>query len=270
MKKIASYALFGHHVTHGTRQFYWDHIPALVRAHHNLYPDWELRVHVDSTYHEDRSRLLRAFEAEGLVNIVHCGENTACCRSMLWRMQPAWDTTVDYVVCRDMDSAPCPKDAKTIKQWIESGATLHTVNDNHQHTVVMMGGMVGFKVKPFLEKCPWKTWEEMVNSFNGLELPSGGHDQILMSGKLWSTYYPDVCAHRFAGLPADKTLRACYTSVPEGPLEGLSEQMCREADTLMPYLGASSYEVPRACHIFDTYGKPEIRDRVVKTEKSIA
>ena len=55
MKKVASYALFGNHVAHGTRQFYWDHIPAAVRAHHNFYPDWELRFHVDSTYHDDRS-----------------------------------------------------------------------------------------------------------------------------------------------------------------------------------------------------------------------
>jgi hypothetical protein len=268
MKKVASFALFGHHVAHSTRQFYWDHLPALVRGHHNLYPDWELRVHVDSTYQEDRSRLLRAYEAAGLLAVVHCGENTACCRSMLWRMKPVWDGTVEYVVCRDMDSAPCAKDAKAIKQWIDSGATIHTINDNYQHTATMMGGMVGFKAPAFMAKSPWKTWENMVDSYKGLEQPSGGHDQILMSNAIWNTYCPDVCAHRFAGLPFDAALKACFTKSSEEPLAGLSEKMCQESDTLMPYLGASSYEVPRACNIFDTYGKPEVRDRVLAAEKT--
>lgn len=266
MKKVATYALFGNHVTHGTRQFYWDHLPALVRAHHNFYPDWELRIYVDSTYHEDRSRVLRAYVKTDLVRAFYVEENVACCRSMLWRMLPVWEKDVAYVVCRDIDAMPCPKDVRAINQWIASGAAIHAINDNQQHTVVMMGGMVGFKVDSFMKKCPWPRWIDMIEAYEGLDKPSGGYDQMLMSDTIWNRYYPDICAHRFAGLGSDPALRACYTSVGNEPLDGLSEQLCLEADVLMRHLGASSYDIPKAIDLFDKYGRPEVSQRVHEAE----
>ncbi len=266
MKKVVSYALFGNHVTYGTRQFYWDHIPATVRAHHNLLPGWELRIHVDSLYHDDRSKLLRAFEKAGLINVVHAEENIACCRSMLWRMMPVWDSEVSHVICRDIDSIMCPKDVKVITQWVDSGAALSVVNDNPAHSVTMMGGMVGFNTSKFMAKTPWPTWIDMIKAGEGLERPSGGYDQILMSNQIWGRYYPDVCAHRFSGMPQDSRMTACYNSVPEGPVHGLDPEMCRQADTLMPYLGTCGYPIGKAIEIFDTHGNQELRERVVTAE----
>jgi hypothetical protein len=266
--KVASYALFGNHVTYGTRQFYWDHIPATVRAHHNLLPDWELRIHVDSLYDDDRSKLLRAFEKAGLLRVIHAEENIACCRSMLWRMMPVWDKDVTHVLCRDIDSIMCPKDVKVVTQWVQSGATLSVVNDNPAHSVTMMGGMVGFRTDTFLAKSPWPTWLAMIEAHEGLHLPSGGYDQILMSNSIWNHYYPDVCAHRFSGMPQDGRLKACYQSVPEGPIAGLDPEMCRQADALMPYLGTCGYPIDKAIKIFDDHGNPEVRDRVVTAEQN--
>jgi hypothetical protein len=261
MKLVASYALFGNHVSHGTRQFYWDHLPSLVRAHHNFFPAWELRIHVDNTYKEDRSKLLRAYAAAGLLDLYYVEENIACCRSMLWRMRPAWDPAVDYVICRDIDSMPCPKDALAVEDWINSGAAIHTINDNPQHTVTMMGGMVGFKVSSFLKKCPWPTWEDMITRYEGLEKPSGGYDQMLMSNMIWNLYCPDICSHRFAGMPADPGLRACFTSVEEPPMPWQ-----QQANALMRHLGACSYDIPAACKLLDSYGNPKVRDRVLTVE----
>jgi hypothetical protein len=269
MNFVASYALFGNHVSHGTRQFYWDHLPSLVRAHHHFFGGWELRIHVDSTWKEDRSRLLQAYNDGGLLNMVYCEENKACCRSMLWRMRPAWDLDVSYVICRDIDSMPCPKDALAVKQWIQSGATIHTINDNPQHTATMMGGMVGFKVDQFQQKCPWPSWEAMVESYEGLERPSGGYDQMLMSDRIWHLYYPDICSHRFAGLPADPKLRACCTIAEPYTVPENSPGLCRQADAMMRHLGASSYDIPAACKLFDTYGNPAVRERVLNAEKSV-
>ena len=77
MKKVASYSLFGNRpeANGTTRDFYWDFIPALVRSHHNLFRDWELRIHVDSTKNEPRSRLLRAYEKAGLLMAKYVEEN---------------------------------------------------------------------------------------------------------------------------------------------------------------------------------------------------
>jgi hypothetical protein len=42
--------------------------------------------------------------------------------------------------------------------------------------------------------------------------------------------------------------------------------MCRQADTLMPYLGTCGYPIGKAIEIFDTHGSQELRERVVTAE----
>lgn len=265
--KVASYSLFGNHVSHGTRQFYWDHIPALVRAHHNIYPGWQLRIHVDSTYAEDRSAQLRRYAAAGLVNIVPVEENIACCRSMLWRMLPIWDPEVAFVICRDIDSLPIPRDWKCVQQWIETGSAIHTINDNPQHSVAMMGGMVGFRSDTFLDSCPWGSWKDMIESHEGLDQATGGYDQILMSHSIWSHYKPDACAHRFSGRMPDDDIDHCFTELPEYCHPNLlGPEMTAKADALMPYLGAASYDIPAAIKFFDTHGLPDVKRWVSSAE----
>jgi hypothetical protein len=235
--KVASYALFGNHVGHGTRQFYWDHIPATVRAHHNLFPDWELRIHVDSTYHEDRSKLLRAYEKAGLLKVVHAEENIACCRSMLWRMMPVWEEGVTHVACRDLDSVPCAKDvevphevgrerSRPLRDQRQSGPLCH---HDGRH------GRLPHRQVP--RQKPVAVLDQNDRGRGGLEKPSGGYDQILMSNQIWGRYYPDVCAHRFSGMSQDSKMTACFDAVPAGPVPGLNPAMCALSDSLMPYLG---------------------------------
>ncbi len=267
MKRIASYCLFGNHVQHGTRQFYWDCLPAVVRAHHNLFSGWELRIHHDSTVKEAHSAKLRAYAAAGLVSLRYVEENTAVCRSMLWRMLPIWEPETEYVICRDMDSLPILKDRKAVEMFVHSGAAAHTINDHPQHTEPMMGGMIGFHAPRFLAITKLKSWDELVALNADLAVPHGGHDQILMHHNIWHRLYPSICAHRFAGMSVDRGLLACYSQVWDKNPSDVQESLLDKSDQLMPFLGAPGFDVPRAIEVLDRYGNPEIAARIKAVEQ---
>lgn len=268
-KRIASYALFGNHVTYGTRQFYWDHLPGLVRAHHNLFPGWELRLHVDATYNEPRSKLLRAYASAGLINVKYVEENKAVCRSMLWRLLPLWDEDVEYVLCRDVDSMPSMKERRAVDQFIQSGAAAHTMHDHPQHTALMMGGLVGFHAPQFKSITQWPTWEHLIALSAILDLPTGGSDQILMSEQVWPLLYPNVCSHRFQGLALDSSLKACFDHVDEINPTDVAPGLYGNTDDLMPFLGCSGYSIPDAKDRFDTYGSPAIAQLAQSAESTL-
>lgn len=272
MKKVASYALFGKRpeANGTTRDFYWDFIPALVRSHHNLFPDWELRIHVDSTKHEDRSKYLRSYEDAGLLTAKYVEENKSTCRSMLWRLLPIWDDDVSFVMCRDIDASPTIKDRRATDEFIHSGRTLHCLNDNPAHCVTMMGGLVSFNAIKFKALTPWRSWEELVSTgpkYN-LDNPSGGPDQNLQSHEIFPLFYPhDLCCHRFSGMPMDAEIEHCYPSVkhqPHGDI--LVEVVDNNFDSLIPHLGCAGYPAPKVVEFFDTYGRKDITKRVVEAE----
>lgn len=267
---VISYSLFGNHVTWGTRQFYWDFLPALVRAHHNIYPGWELRIHVDSTFRDPRSNFLCALNDAGLANVRYVEENLQVCRSMLWRMRPLWEAGIDYVLCRDIDSLITLRDRRATEMFIQSGASAHALNDHPQHTVVMMGGLCSFKSTQFLETTKWTCWEEMIALSGILERPSGGSDQILLAHEVWPRLYPNICAHRFNGISVDPNLRACYKNVDEIGLPDVPAGLLTPAtDALVPFMGCPGYDWPAAVKHFDTFGDPILAEKIQKIEKQI-
>lgn len=287
MKNIASYALFGNRpeasarqgdAVTGTRIYYWNCLPGLIRSHHHLWPNWELRIHVDSTYETDRSRLLRAYVAEGLATIKYVEENISTCRSMLWRLLPLWEEDVGYVLSRDVDSMPSLKDRRATETFMQTGAALHCMNDNEAHGSYVMGGMVSFyapTVRRFLADCGIPSWQELINRGPryGLAEPSGGPDQNLLVHEVWNRFYPNgICSHRFSGLPHDPQLKACFSSVdttmrPFGVADAVIDN---DVDKLNPFLGCSGYPIEETKVFFDTHGFSYITEKIQRAERSVA
>lgn len=272
MQKICSYALFGNQPENGgaTRDFYWSFLPSLVRAHHHIFPDWELRVHVDSLWKEDRGELLRRYRDAELLNIVYVEENKSTCRSMLWRLRPLWNS-VGYVLSRDIDSVPSIKERKAVEVFISSGRAVHCLNDSVSHNAVMMGGMVGFDTRKFRVVSPWNSWDDLLalGPNHGLEFYTGGPDQNLQANEIYPLFYPhDVCCHRFKGLPNDPRIRHCYHDVPEtAPLDIHPPVVENDFDKLCPHLGSSGYPVDQVLDFFDKHGREDIMQRVRSAEQ---
>ena len=262
MSRILSYSLFSNHPQYGHRELYWQGIPAVVRAHHNLFTGWEMRVHHDSSVERDYGRLLRAYAAAGLVSLHYVEENIATCRSMLWRMLPAWEDGVEFVMCRDLDSLPSVKDRLAVEEFVQSGMVVHALGDNASH-VGLMGGMVGFSSE-FRKRFPFKTWEDFLNSYTDaafpMHVPSGGPDQILMNRTIAHFFYDTTLLRNYCG--------KAYDGPAQRP-EDISEELAAASADLTPFLGAPGFDVQHAIAVFDRLGSPVVAAAVAKAEESL-
>ena len=100
-----------------------------------------MRVHCDSS----AIPRLDGYRNQGLMRLVDCGSSQKVCLSMLWRLKPLWDNNVGYLLARDMDSLPLPKDRRAVEEFMKSGCIVHSLGDNRAH-YGLMGGMCGFNV----------------------------------------------------------------------------------------------------------------------------
>lgn len=155
MKRVVSYSIFRHKdstyesercgVARGI--FFVNYLRAIVRAHHSVYPDFELRFH-----HDDRAMQWKYWKAmtlmadAGLLTLHFMGRSEYLCGSMVWRMAPIWDSSVSVVLCRDVDSLSTMRERMAVERWLESNAAIHAIHDSISHRgAMLMGGMVGFK-----------------------------------------------------------------------------------------------------------------------------
>ena len=244
MRNIVSYALFTNHPEYGHRELYWQCVPAVILAHHVFYPEWEMRVHHDSSVNRPCGDVLRRYAAEGLVKLQYVEENVATCRSMLWRLLPLWDADAGYVICRDMDSLPTAKDRAAVNEFTASGKAIHELGDNQAHSG-LMGGMVGFApgFKTKVEAIGVRSWSDFLamgdaNADFPMHVPSGGPDQILMNRVLPNVFAGDMFSRNYLGKPVGiEHLVECDQEVAEA------------IGKLMPCLGAPGFDVETALRI---------------------
>lgn len=260
VKRVLSYCLFKNHPQHGEyRPYYWCGIPGLVRANAHLFPGWETRIHHDSCIDAELSEQLRRYRDAGLVNCIYVEENSACCRSMLWRTRPLWDPEVEIVMCRDLDSISVYRERQMVEEFIQSGMAAHAINDNPQHTAFMMGGMVGFRTaeaRAILDFLP--TWDSFVGSSSTLHHPTGGEDQILMDHLMYPRLKRNMLAHRIAGLALgyDDIAKATNT-VTDIAIPGVDPKFAKTNEFCI-HVGASGFPVPPVVKYFNEHGDPEI------------
>ncbi len=122
----------------------------------------------------------------------------------------------------------------------------------------------------FKELCGIETWEDFVSQGVDLHIPSGGPDQILLDRVIWPTFAPDeVCEHRFSGMwPSHGTV--AYKSVEGRSIpEDISPGVVEHSFRLVPYIGASGFDVPEAIRVFDLYGDPEVALLIQAAEASV-
>lgn len=174
-------------------QYYARYLPALVRTHHAIFPDWELRIHHDSSiwscYYGD---VILNLADLGLLKLIQLPDPKEVCEGMLWRMRPIWDHDVDAVITRDVDSMPSPRERVMVDEWLASDKAVHVIHDSTSH-YGMMGGLCGYRAAQL------RGLTEM-HSFAGLTAAPGqglqkyGGDQTLLNERI----VPHVGGHIFA------------------------------------------------------------------------
>ena len=147
---------------------YWDMIPLLLRMHHSLYDaEWEFVIHHDRTdFSFYYGKALETMNEAGLVRLVKVNEPAVLCKSMMWRMLPVWDSKAEYVFCRDADSLLTSRQRACVQEFIDSGKGIHGINDNNEHNIPLMGGMIGIKSSLFVQKTGFNSIHDMYRLAN--------------------------------------------------------------------------------------------------------
>lgn len=266
---VSSYALFG------DNPFYWKPAMALVRAHHTLFPGWELRIHHDSHMDQAIGQLWRAYSRHQLATLVPCTTGPLC-ENMLWRLKPLWDPAVELTMCRDIDTLLTPKDRRMMDQFIASKAAFHLVNDSPSHNIPILGGMLAINGPIFHQKFNYpglQSWENMITTFKadiGVELSWRGSDQFLLNYLLWDLAQQSLCEHRLQGYRPLEDAVASYTTVPNTPINAnIKPELLAVADSLVPHLGSSGYDIDRAVDVYDRLGDTDVIQAIHRAEATV-
>jgi len=107
----------------------------------DIYPEWTCRYYVGNTVPSEITDRLRSMSNTEVV----FRDSPGTPHSMFWRFEPAWDSSVEYVIVRDTDSRLGVREKAAVDEWIESGKRLHIMRDHPYHNTPIMGGMWGCK-----------------------------------------------------------------------------------------------------------------------------
>jgi hypothetical protein len=185
--RVVSYSLFrsaasayeSERAGAGRGVFFRGYLPAVVRAHRSVYPDWEMRIHHDERVTEwGYFRVLERLRDRGALKLIPMGPVPTLCGGMLWRMVPTWDSGVEIVVCRDIDSLSTPRERRAVERWIAGGKPLHSMQDSESHSSCrIMGGMLGYRTDFMRSVYPTPDALQASMRASGIDFDKHGADQ---------------------------------------------------------------------------------------------
>ena len=197
MRRVISLALFrplpGEH-RHGDAHTYFPlFLPAVLRAARAIFPGWEVWIH-----HDEHMRpgpygsALRVMHDRGLLRLVDCGRTPALTAAMLWRLHPVFDQSVEYVLCRDLDGLPIPRERMCVERWIAARTALHAMHDHPGQRPAgddgyLPGGLMDVWAPAFREQAPDITSVDYIiaeGNRRGLSFHAKGDDQVILNALL--------------------------------------------------------------------------------------
>lgn len=170
----------------GRGVFFVNYLRSLVRNHWAVWPDWQLVIH-----HDDKARefpywkCIERMADRGLLKISFMGEAKLLCQSMLWRMIPAWNLSVDVLLCRDLDSLSTPRERRAIEKWLTTDKAVSSLHDSESHgNGDLFGGLCGFKAQWIRDR--WASYNEFIWRAKQLDidLTYQGSDMRLLNAEL--------------------------------------------------------------------------------------
>lgn len=155
------------------RGVYWNY-----RMNQLIYPEWLNVVVIDKgILGNTHTQMFLHDLGEESCNLVYkFRDSEERCKSMLWRLSPAFEShDITHVLCRDLDAITTYREAQAVNDWLRSGKPIHAILDNPAHGGIM-GGMCGFDASFVRNK--FKSWDDMVK---GANLKNHGTDQNLLN-----------------------------------------------------------------------------------------
>jgi hypothetical protein len=130
--KVVSFALFGDNPIYSCGAI------ANARLMGQIYPGWVASFFVGPSVGDDVRRSLIELGAQ-----VHQIDEPETMISTMWRFRAALIPGVERVVFRDCDSRLTNRERDCVRQWEQSGKSLHIIRDHPWHTARILAGMWG-------------------------------------------------------------------------------------------------------------------------------
>ena len=155
MKKVISFCLWG------KEKRYLVGLVKNIELAKLYYPNFVcyIYIHKDSVPHEIFDEISRF---DNIFVIIKTEKTIRPKRFMLWRLEPLTDTTVEYLISRDIDTRIQLREVLAVNEWIESEKSLHIMRDHPCHYNKVMGGMFGIKNNPSIRA---KNWIHEIDNF---------------------------------------------------------------------------------------------------------
>ncbi len=104
-----------------------------------VYPGWKCVFYVDYTVPKEIMQELKSLKVE----VRQSDERIK--NGMFWRFLINDDPSVERFIVRDCDSRLSQREAKAVKEWIDSGLDWHVMGDHPAHSLPIGGGLFGGK-----------------------------------------------------------------------------------------------------------------------------
>lgn len=232
-------------------------LPAMIRAHHAIWPGYELRIH-----HDGAARALPYFAAlermqdRGLLRLVDCGEVQALTLAMLWRMRPIFDGDHLVVSC-DLDSLPLLLLRRFVEEFAASGRAMMLVHGCESHNIVG-GGAIGIHARRFRELVGASTWAEFV-ALAGPEYGWSAYaaDEEFLRFKIWERVADEAIVfsnNEERTIRCVDQRRVASLPVPSDLLPAVRE----DGNHFAPYIGSAGYDLDAAFAFYDNLLLPAI------------
>jgi len=189
MKKIISFCLYGTNATYilGMKEN--------ILLASQYFPEWIVRIYYNSTVPEKYIDEFKNLKAECILK-ENLGKNKMNWEGMFWRWMPLDDNDVAIWISRDADSRLSEREAKIVKEWEESGKTLHSIRDHRCHMHCIMGGMFGVNNTLFHSRYTFDKVEDIIkNNISIYNERPYNVDQEFLNKHLWDLLKDDMMAH---------------------------------------------------------------------------
>lgn len=259
MIKVVSYALFEHPSggswksdgTPGKLDGYIRYLPAIIRAHHVLWPGWSMFLHHDRAVAAHRYYpALERMQEQRLITLRPCGDAIDVGSASLWRFKPAMFKGDWIVLSHDIDSFPTWTMRRCAEEFVASKASACVVHGCESHNTAM-AGLFMLRSDRFRELVA-DNFPSLMQLGVGRSFDWYGADEHYLRDTIWPRLEREAMLIRLGGdtpsLIKAPDVRTMLLAWPDD----VPTKVATHSYMFAPYPGAAGFDTQRAMDWFDT------------------
>lgn len=140
---------------YSSRDRYWYNLPALISINKIFYPDFEIVFYISPDIIQNPLfKLIEESIKNGDVRIEIMDYDYNYTEPTVWRFKPIIESSVDVLLCRDIDSIPNEAEIKATRFFIENEKYKMTSIRSHKfhnsYDTIVLAGLCAFRPKDLL------------------------------------------------------------------------------------------------------------------------